>query len=293
MPQHLHYPGEYLNLTHTLTCGQAFRWRLDADGWWAAPVRGHVIRIRQAEPGFLWETLPGEPDQALIRDYFRLDGDINAIYAHLSRSDPHVAELVERFSGLRLVRQDPTETILSFVCSTANSVPRIAAAIEELSARYGRFVAEVGGRRHYAFPEVSALAHADPDDLARVASLGWRGPNLAMVASQILSRPPGWLDSLAAAGYEQARAELLTLRGIGAKIADCVCLFSLGKDEAVPVDTHIRQVAARFLMPDLKTKTITPAVYDRIVQAFREKFNGYAGWAQEFFYYEDLLRSRR
>jgi len=283
------YPKNFLNLTYTLTCGQAFRWRIDAEGWWAAPVRGRVIRIKEADSGFLWQTLPGEPDAALVSDYFRLDDDIAAIYSHLASSDEHVSELVERFRGLRLVRQDPEETILSFVCSTANSVPRITAAIEELSRRYGRPIIEAGGLKHYSFPETAALASAGPDDLARVGSLGWRGPNIVLVAQQILSRPRGWLGSLRSLSYEEAKAELLTLRGIGRKIADCVCLFALDKDEAVPVDTHIRQAAERLYLPDLRTKTITPAAYDKIVQVFREKFDGYAGWAQEFLYYEDIF----
>jgi N-glycosylase/DNA lyase len=292
MTEYLEYPQEYLNLSHTLTCGQSFRWKVDDEGWWAAPVRGRVIRIREADSGFLWETLPGEPDFALVSDYFRLDDDVRAIYAHLARSDEHMAKLTERFRGLRLLRQEPAETILSYICSAANSVPRIAAAVEELSQSYGHPIARVGGLNHYCFPELSTLAAADPDGLARAAGLGWRGSSIAAVAKQILSRPIGWLESLRSATHDQAKSELLTLRGIGAKIADCVCLFALDKDQAVPVDTHVRQVTARLYLPDLKARTVTPATYDKIVRVFRERFGPYAGWAQEFLYYEDLLRPR-
>jgi N-glycosylase/DNA lyase len=166
-------------------------------------------------------------------------------------------------------------------------------AIEALSERYGRFIAEVGGRAHHAFPEPEAFLAANPDDLAGMGSLAWRGPNIAMVAKQILERPPGWLDSLRTADYPEAKKELMALRGIGAKIADCVCLFALDKDRAVPVDTHIRQVAERYYMPEIKLKTITPAAYERISTAFFEKFGVWAGWAQEFLFYEDLQRTRK
>ncbi|MBI2842212.1 MAG: hypothetical protein HYX78_02305 [Armatimonadetes bacterium] len=290
--QHLDYPKQYLNLRYTLTCGQAFRWRLDNEGFWSAPVRGKVIRIKESSDGFLWETLPGEPYLALLRSCFRLDTDVPSIYSHLARSDEHVSELIERFSGLRLLRQEPEECLLSYICSTANSVPRIMKAIDELSRKYGSLIADAGGCAHYSFPTSAALASANPDDLAATAGLGWRGPNIAMVAKQIIDRPAGWLESLRGLDYRQAKADLLTLRGVGAKIADCALLFAFDKDEAVPVDTHIRQVAVRYYMPELKTKTITPKAYDRILSVFWDKFGPYAGWAQEFLYYEDLLRSR-
>lgn len=293
MSNALEYPKEYLNLTYTLTCGQAFRWKLDDEGWWSAAVGEKVLRVREADSGFLWETYPDNADDKLFYDYFRLQDDIAAIYAYLSDSDEHVSELITRYAGLRIVRQDPYEAIFSYVCSTANSVPRISNAVDQLSKRYGSHIATVGGREHYSFPDIKSFAEADDNEIAKIGGLGWRGPNIAMVARQILDRPSGWLESLRDAAYTEAKSELMDLRGIGAKIADCICLFALDKDEAVPVDTHIRQVAVRYFMPELKTKTITPAGYDKIVQVFWKMFGSYAGWAQEFLYYEDLLRTRK
>jgi N-glycosylase/DNA lyase len=265
---------------------------LDSEGWWAGPVLDKLIRIRRHGKGFEWETYPEEHDEALIIRYFRLDDDVAGIYSDLADRDEHMAALLRRYQGLRLVRQDPTETLLSYICSAANSVPRISRAIKELSRKYGRLIISVGGQEHYSFPSVQSLADADPDELAKTGPLAFRGRNLALVVQQLLTREPDWLNSLRFTSYEHAKSELLTLRGVGAKIADCVCLFSLDKDAAVPVDTHIRQVAARYFMPDLKTKTITPAAYDRIVRVFWTKFGRYAGWAQEYLYLEDLSRRR-
>lgn len=294
MSELLKMPKHHLNLQFTLACGQAFRWRHDREGFWAAPVKGKVVRIKEANEGFLWETLPGEPDWGLVSETFRFEVDIEQVYSKLSAADDRVAHLVnEVYPGMRVLRQDPTETLLSYVCSTANSVPRIMRAIEELSEKHGMFIAEVGGRRHFAFPTPQAFIAADPDELAAVGGLAFRGPNIAMVARQILERPSGWLDSLRFAEYAQAKSELMELRGIGAKIADCVCLFALDKDQAVPVDTHIRQVAERYYMPGLKLKTITTAAYNRISSVFFEKFGQWAGWAQEFLFYEDLQRARK
>jgi N-glycosylase/DNA lyase len=290
--QILDVPHNELNLDYSLASGQTFRWMKSADGWWTGVVSSSVIRIRLVASGFEWQTYP-EPDNLdLIHDYFRLDDSIGSIYEALASSDEHLASAIRHFSGLRILRQDPQETLLSFICSAANSIPRISAAIEQLSGRYGQAIATLDGKDYYSFPSTQALAAAPPEVLEKTGSLGFRGPALKSVAQQLIQRPDGWLDSLRETAYKSAKAELVTIRGVGQKIADCVCLFSLDKDEAVPVDTHVRQLASRLYMPELKTKTITPATYERIAEFFHDRFGDYAGWAQQFLFYEDLLRSR-
>ena len=284
--------GQPLDLDLTLSCGQAFRWRRTAGGIWRGVVRDKLVELAREDGSLLWRTFP-EDDPDLVRDYLRLAEDVNAIHAALSESDSHVAGLIRRFHGLRLVRQDPAETLLSFVCSTANSIPRIMAAIEMLAANYGRLVCEREDSCYYAFPTLDRLAGADPAALMESESLGFRARNVTNAARQILDRGDGWLSSLRNVPYQQARGELMSIRGVGRKIADCVCLFALGEDEAVPVDTHIRQLAHRLWLPEMKAKTITDAVYQRIVEAFAQRYGALAGWAQQFLYYEDLLRTRR
>jgi len=311
-----------LNLIHSLMSGQAFRWKQEPDGWWRAVVRGTLVGIRAETPlspplsrgengglssccdsgetsrglsrgedgGFECFTLPEPGRLDIIREYFRLDDDIAAIYAGLAAADEHTGQLVERFRGLRLLRQEPEEALLSFCCSAANSIPRISRAIEELSARYGRHVATWRGQNFYAFPTASALAAASADELANIAGLGFRGQNLSCVARQLLERPPGWLESLKMLPYRDANRELTSLRCIGRKIADCVCLFALGHDEAVPVDTHIRQIVARLYLPEMKARSVTDSVYNACVRVFQDRFGRLAGWAQQFLYYEDLTR---
>lgn len=255
-------------------------------------VRDTLIGIRAAEKGFEFFTLPRPGHVELIRDYFRLDDDLLTIYARLAAADEHLAELVDEFRGLRLLRQEPVETLLSFVCSAVNSIPRISVAIEELSKMFGRRIATWRGQDFYSFPEVSALASAGADDIAAVGSLGFRGANLKCVAQQLEDRPANWLEGLRNKNYPEAKIQLLGLRCIGPKIADCVCLFSLDKDEAVPIDTHVRQLMQRLYLPDLTAKAVTPAVYERVVKELQERFGELAGWAQQFLYYEDVLLSQ-
>ena len=123
--------------------------------------------------------------------------------------------------------------------------------------------------------------------------MAFRGRNLKEVARQLADRGPDWLVSLRSAPYRQAKAELLGIKGVGEKIADCVCFFSLDKDEAVPVDTHVRQLAQRLFLPEMKARSITSAVYRRISEVFADRYGPYAGWAQQFLYYDDLLRTRK
>ncbi len=278
-----------LNLKHTLTPGQSFRWKEDEFGRWTGVVADRVVRLWREGPDIRFETFPGGPDDGLVIDYLRLDVDLQKLYADFSAADEHIRGAIERFKGLRVVRQDPEEMLLSYICTAANSVPRISAAIEEMSRRYGRPIAEVDGRVYYSFPTAEALAAASPDDLASLCGLGFRGANLNSVAKQVLAHPPGWAVSLRGKSYEEAREELLGIRGVGCKIADCVLLFSMDKDQAFPVDTHIRKVAVQYYLPEFKQKTLTPAVYQAIVDFFQRKFGRYAGWAQEYLFYDDLL----
>ena len=284
----LHISPDELNLTHTLTPGQAFRWKEDEQGRWTGVVGRRVVTLWREGNNLNYEVVP-KGDAGFVEDYFRLDVKLEDVYREFRQADETLARAIGRFKGLRVLRQDPEETLLSYICSTANSVTRITNSVEQLSKRYGERIA---GTEHYSFPTVEALAKAGPDELAKTCGLGFRGANLNCVASQLIERPEGWLESLRQAEYEEARKELTGLRCVGMKIADCVLLFSLDKDQAVPVDTHIRHIAVRNYLPEFMQKTLTQAVYRQITDFFQQKFGRYAGWAQEYLYYDDLLRHK-
>lgn len=279
-----------LDLTHTLTPGQSFRWKKDDKNRWTGIVQGRVIQIWRQGSEIRYQIYPDGEDRQFIDDYFRLDVKLDNLYRDFIRADARIAGPIVRFKGLRVIRQNPEETLLSYICSAANSVPRISAAVETLSREYGRLAATVDGHDYYSFPAVESLAGMEVDRIARLCGLGFRCENLYNVARQLLDKPKGWLMSLREADYKTAREELLTIRGVGMKIADCVLLFSLDKDQAFPVDTHIRQVAVRDYLPEFKQKTLTPAVYQQIADYFQEKYGPYAGWAQEYLFYDDLIR---
>jgi len=281
-----------LDLDHTLAPGQSFRWRRDDLGRWTGVVGRRIVRIERDGSEIRWEVVPGGVEPGFIESYLRLDVNLDRLYRDFAKADGRIVEAIREYRGLRVLRQPPEETLLSYICSTANSVPRISGAIEAMSRLYGDFIGEMDGREYYAFPSAEALARGDADDLRSLCGLGFRGANLRSVAAQLLERPVGWLDSLRDADYRTARAEVFQIWGVGCKIADCVLLFSLDKDQAFPVDTHVRRMAVKHYLPEFREKTLTHAVYEAIVDHFQRKFGPYAGWAQEYLFYYDLLRRK-
>lgn len=278
-------PSGMLSLPYTLDCGQAFRWRGLRDASWIGVIGPHAVRVRR-EDGVVEGSVypPIDDSAAFLASYLRLDVDLAALYDGFSSVDPWITEAVEDFAGLRVLNQEPRETVLSYICSTANSVPRIAKAIDRMSRIYGRLIATIDGEEFYAFPTAESLAEASPTVLRDRCGLGWRGDNLIAVAREVATMPDGWPAQLRSLPYREAKAELMRVRGIGAKIADCVSLFALGKDEAVPVDTHIWAVARELFGAQVPTRTLTPATYETISGLFLDRYGSFAGWAQEYLF---------
>ena len=273
-----------LNLAYTLDCGQAFRWKL-RHGWWSGVVRGHAVRLRREGDAVRGQIFPPHPrPESFLSSYLRLDVDLKRLYREFARADPWIDEAVSAFRGLRVLNQEPRETLLSYLCSTANSVPRISKSVQQMSRLYGNFIGTLESEEFYAFPSTIALAEAPEEGLRTKCGLGWRGSNLRRVAGELLEKAEGWPEQLRALPYGEAKARLMELRGVGAKIADCVCLFSLEKDEAVPVDTHIWALAREIFDAQVTTKSLTPATYELVAGLYQRRYGPFAGWAQEYLY---------
>lgn len=286
------FPSDQLSLRWTFGCGQAFRWSATPDGWWIGVVRGAVLRAR-AEGGVLtYAAHPGLPEPCFWREYLRLEYDLPALYREAGAADPHVAASFAAWAGLRVLRQEPLETIASYLCTTANSIPRIARAIDGMSREWGEPIATVDGTTYYGFPPLDAFAPEAVPRLRLACNLGYRADVLVRAMQQIGTKPEGWADGLRALPYAEARRELIALPGIGPKVADCVCLFALDKDEAVPVDTHVRQIAQELYFPGTTGKTLTAGAYDRIGDYFRSAFGPCAGWVQQYLFFSHLMRRR-
>jgi N-glycosylase/DNA lyase len=283
-------PSSVLNIPASLLSGQVFRWRRTTEGEWRGVIGETVVRLRPERDGFWWQTCPVEGQWEILRRYFALDVDLTRLYADWAAAEPRIAPALERFAGLRILRQDAEEAFFAFLCASCNTIAKITRSVMALARRYGEPLAEIEGETFYRFPTAERLAGAS--EVALRADLwGYRAPRVIELARHALLQGGDWHERLRALPYRPAHAELTRLPGIGAKIADCLCLFALWKDEACPVDTHIRQIAVRLFRPDLAGRALTPGVYRAIAEAYRERFGPYAGWAQQYLFFAALPRS--
>jgi len=223
-----------IDLDLTFTCGQSFRWTREGDAWRGIVGRADLL-VSLADPGRLSVVVSGQDPgpEALVR-YFRLDQDPRAHLEHAEelRALPGILPLF----GLRLLEQDPWETLASFISSAASNIRKIGRSVEGMAERWGELIP---GSPRRAFPAPARLASAGAARL-RATGLGFRAPYLARSARAVAAGAISW-DALRAAPYQEARAALTALPGVGPKIADCTLLFGLGRLEAYPVDRWIRR----------------------------------------------------
>ncbi len=273
------------DLKNTLESGQAFRWRTE-DGVFTGVVRGRVIRAKQDGESLV---LLGSVDDGLVHAavrYFSLDVDHASIERQLTEKDHALRCAVMSFPGLRLLRQDPWECLVSFILSARNAIPLIRRAVEQIARTYGDSIAQGdagasgangGEGLHYSFPTPGQLASADVLDLVRCGA-GFRSQYVKAAAERVACGDID-LGSLRGLCYEAAKESLMTLRGVGEKIADCVLLFSLGFYEAFPIDVWMTRVMRYFYFGGSKVSAAT------IAQFAQERFGDLAGYAQQYLFH--------
>ncbi len=263
------------NLDYTLSCGQVFRW--EKNGWWTGVVDGAIIRTKQEGNEILIDSIH---DKNFIHDYFRLDDDMEEIYSEISK-DKVMDSLIQKYRGLLLIRQDPWECLVSYICSSNNTIRNIKNSIRRMCECFGGEIE----RGYYSFPTPRVLAEAELCDMNQ-CKLGFRAPRVLNIASMVASREFD-LYGIKDLPYKEGRRELMKIEGVGGKIADCVLLFAFGKLESFPVDTHIEQIMDRFYSEHFKNVKKTKK-REEIAEFARGYFGRYCGYAQEYLFMEDV-----
>ena len=284
------------DLPSTLESGQAFRWRRtdgSDDGperWYQGVIFGNVVRLRRLDGAIEFSSQPDDETTMapLLRDYLRLSDDLEAIYASID-VDEHISGAIDRFRGLRLIRQEPWECLVSFICSSNSNIPRISANVEDVSRRLGSPI-EVSGGQAYAFPTPEALAEAGEAPL-RELGLGFRAKYVAATARTVAG---GGVDlfALREAPYEDALAVLTGLPGVADKVANCVMLFSLDKLEAFPVDVWVDRVLREWYTDRMSAngrKKLTRREMRPWAQGY---FREYAGYANQYLFHDRRLQGK-
>lgn len=289
------------DLGHTLDSGQAFRWAQKGE-WWSGVLEGGAIRVKQEEASMVCVTATDRLSPQAVREYFRIDDSLERIYSKIMR-DAHITEAIQRFYGLRLVDQDVWECLVSFVIATNTNIPRIKLMISNLCKRFGEG-GSFEGDPYWLFPTPESLAGASVEDLG-ACGLGYRARFVKSVAERVRSGSVD-LQELDLLDYEGARDLLIqrllgekTLLGIGRKAADCVLLFSCGKDSSFPIDVWMARVLSTYY-PSLFDAELAGRLnshvsgsgrlsggdYDRISASMRDYFGEYAGYAQQYLFHD-------
>jgi len=285
------------SLEHTLRCGQSFRWRKLGD-WWYGVVDEKVVKIRQINDELRFQTFPEEMDTDFVKNYFRLDDNLPHILSRISR-DKHIRRAIQRFSGLRIIRQQPWECLISYICATYKNIPTIKETILNLSKRFGTKIT-FDGYDFYTFPKPSNLANANVEEL-RECKLGFRAKRV-LKTSRTIHKEKLDLKTLRKTGYEHARNQLLSLPGVGQKVADCVLLFSLDKLKAFPVDVWMKRIILKYYSSHFEPlftekirnkRSLTPREYREISLFGQRYFGRYAGYAQEYLFHYERHQSKR
>ena len=279
-----------LDLKLNLTMGQAFRWTgPDMDGWFSGVVKGILIKIRRTETGLEFRSsAPEESVGPLLERYLRLDQDVRCIYNELSCSDSEIAPLVERYRGLRILRLEPWECLVSYICSNRNTVEGIQGMVKRLADKFGEPVS-LEGVEHRAFPTSKGLAAAGEDELKSVVHMGSRAECIKQVATDV-EKGSLKLEALTNTPYEEAKTRLRQYNGIGPKISDCVLLFSLDKPEAFPIDANVHWALVRWYGDRCFPGRRAPSV-SRLANWGRERFGPNAGYAGQFLFHAIMSES--
>ena len=273
------------DLDFSLCCGQVFRWR-KVDGWWYGIVGEHVVKVRQCGAELEFKNVSKD----FVQHYFGLNDDLTQISSCIGNDD-YVRKDLQRFEGLRIVRQVPWECLISFICATYKSIAAIELMLKKLSIKYGEKQV-FDGMDFYTFPTMERLANASENGL-RECGVGYRAKYVQATAKKVHDENMK-LEDLRNLPYLEARKALLEFSGVGLKVADCVLLFSLEKQEAFPVDVWVKRVilnhyADQLPEPFVKKMqshtSLTNGEYIKIGDFARNYFGAYAGYAQEYLYH--------
>ncbi len=263
-----------LDLVHTFECGQCFRWEQQEDGSYRGVARGRIVNIRYDED----PEISGVPSGSLTLDpctedefreiwhpYLDLGRDYGSIKARLSENDDIMRRACEYGYGIRILRQDLWETIVSFIISQNNNIPRIKGCIERLADNFGEPIRSASSTAR-DIPSPERLAALTAEDLAPVR-LGYRAGYLIETARAVCEN-----------GLPETPDELSALTGVGPKVASCIALFGMQDYASFPIDVWVMKVMHELYGVKEKDKKA-------MAEFAREKFGELGGFAQQYLFY--------
>lgn len=283
---------ESFELKDIFDCGQCFRWNEQEDGSYTGIFEKNVLNIKKRKDKIEIEGIFSKDIKETVEEYFDLKRDYNQLKQKLASIDKNMETSVKYGQGIRLLNQDLWETIISFIISANNNIPRIKGIIERLAKKYGDKI-EWKGQDYYTFPTAEQLKDISVEEYRKLG-LGFRDKRLYETTQMIVKKQIDLEKMRRNPNTFEVKEQLLTLSGVGPKVADCILLFStLKRLEVFPIDVWVRRV-----MNDLYLKQPDEVKISKkqIEQMAREKFGDLAGLAQQYLYYwrreENFIESR-
>ena len=267
--------------THIFDCGQCFRWNKQEDGSYTGVFAQNVINVKKENSNIIFTGMcSGDIKEECIK-YFDLDTNYEDIKRKLSSVDNYLKTSIKYGEGIRILNQDLWETLISFIISANNNIPRIKGIIERLSKKYGNKIIWKG-QEYYTFPKANQLSKASVQNL-RELGLGFRDVRV-YETTKIINENKNKLKELQnEKDVNILRQELLKFPGVGPKVADCIMLFStLKKLEVFPIDVWVRRVMNELY---IKNEDETKVNKKEIEELARKKYGNLAGMAQQYLFY--------
>lgn len=230
-------------LDHVFDCGQCFRWNKEDDGSYTGIAGGKILNVSKNGSDLILENTDADEFLDFWREYFDFDTDYKKIKEDLMKKDPVMENAIQAGQGIRILNQDVWETVVSFIISANNNIPRIKKCIESLCERFGEKVGRYRGKDYYSFPEPEVLAKLTLDELVP-CRLGYRAKYIVATAKAFVANGKEYYEDLRNENVPAAVAmeRISSLSGVGPKVANCILLFSLKKRSAFPIDTWMRKV---------------------------------------------------
>ena len=261
---------------HIFKCGQAFRWNEEKDSSFTNVAFNRVINVKKEKNNIILSNVNEDDFNNIWKDYFDLNRDYNKMKEILSE-DEILKTCIDYGEGIRILNQSNFETIITFIISANNQIPRIKKSVELISEMYGDLIEEINGKKYYAFPNPEQLSRAKVEDLREFAKVGFRDKRIVESAIMINNNEIDF-DICFNGDLEDARNELMKLPGVGPKVADCCLLFSFKRSESFPVDVWIKRVMEELYFHKETNK-------NQIANEGRKLFKEYAGIAQQYLFF--------
>ena len=273
---------ESFELKDIFDCGQCFRWNEEEDKSYTGIWKNNVVNVKKENNEIIFTGIcnGGNFEEEIIK-YFDLDRNYDEIKNKLSKIDENMKISVEYGKCIRILNQDLWETIISFIISANNNIPRIKGIIERLSKKYGNKIVW-NNKEYYTFPTASQLKDVTVEEYRKLG-LGFRDKRLYETTQMIINKEVVLDELQKNENTKDVREKLLTLSGVGPKVADCILLFStLKRFEVFPIDVWVRRVMNDLYIKESDETKVSKAKIEKIAQ---EKFGDIAGLAQQYLFY--------